>query len=278
MSRRGPSSHAFVSGGWRRPVRKTSHVPDCHGHHRLKAKLRNAWWDKRTGKADQTAKGRGSHAWPTLTRASGIGLAKMSAMRIRMLGVCLCLFAAGMLPADIDWANAVVRPGVRGMWRPVGAEGSIGAPWRAQWIWMREDVASDMMLARRSFDLASAPESARLRISATSQYELHVNGEYVCRGPARCRPHHQSFDILDISGLLRQGKKHNRGPGSRPASAVFLRIDRFARACSPNLTLSVGGEARTLATDSSWKVHPDLSWDNPVAANESLPPRSMRPG
>jgi len=29
---------------------------DCHGYHRLKAELRNAWWDKRTGKPIQRPK------------------------------------------------------------------------------------------------------------------------------------------------------------------------------------------------------------------------------
>lgn len=68
--------------------------------------------------------------------------------------------------------------------------------WQAQWIWMHEDIESHMMLARRSFELNSLPESATLGITASSIYQLYVNGTYINRGPARSVPHHQSFDLF----------------------------------------------------------------------------------
>jgi len=186
-------------------------------------------------------------------------------MRIQTLGVWVFLFLAGILHGAVNgrvgWADMEIRPSVRGIWRPANAEKSTTAPWRAQWIWMKDDVDSDMMLARRSFELSRVPEKARLRITATSRYELYVNGEYVCSGPARCRPHHQSYDVLDVGGLLRKGRNTlavrvhaQRGQFSyhRPVRAGLL----------AQFDVSAGGKAFSLATDSSWKVHPDLSWDD----------------
>jgi hypothetical protein len=37
---------------------KDAGCTDCHGKHRLTAELRNAWWDKRTGKPVKPAKPR----------------------------------------------------------------------------------------------------------------------------------------------------------------------------------------------------------------------------
>ncbi|MCP5109564.1 MAG: family 78 glycoside hydrolase catalytic domain [bacterium] len=181
----------------------------------------------------------------------------MYAMRIQVLGVCFSVILAGILHG----AEMEIRPGVTGIWRSADAGEPTALSWRAQWIWMNDDVDSDVMLARRRFELSTAPGKARLRISATSQYELHVNGEYVCRGPARSRPHHQSYDVLDVGGLLRKG-------GNALAVRVHAQrgqvsYDQSVRAgLLAQLDFSAGGEAISLATDSSWKVHPDLSWDN----------------
>jgi hypothetical protein len=117
----------------------------------------------------------------------------MNAMRIRTLGVCASLLLAANLDCSGCEAGETameIRPGVKGILCTDGADESPTTSWQAQWIWMTSDVDSEVMLARRSFELPAAPEEARLRITATSQYELHVNGEYVNRGPARSRPHH----------------------------------------------------------------------------------------
>ena len=96
--------------------------------------------------------------------------------------------------------------GVKGLWTLDSSAGELNSNWKAQWIWMPENVESDVMLARRSFSLSEQPKTSRLRISASSKYELYVNGKYVCQGPARSAPHHQSFDVLDISSVLKEGK------------------------------------------------------------------------
>jgi hypothetical protein len=161
----------------------------------------------------------------------------------------------------VDASEMQIRPEVMGVWHYADTQQPPSFAWRSQWIWMNGDIDSDMMLARRSFELPKTPEKARLRITATSQYQLFVNGEYVCRGPARCVPHHQSFDALEIARLLRKGKNtlavrvhYQRG---------IVSYHHGGRAgLLAQLDVPSGGKELSLATDSSWKVHPDTSWDN----------------
>ena len=107
--------------------------------------------------------------------------------------------------AMVNAQERIMPPGVKGIWFPVSKHDS-SFQWNAQWIWVDNENKRDMMLARRSFDLSELPQKAVLRITASSQYHLYVNGQYVNRGPARSAPHHQSYDILDITGLVCEGK------------------------------------------------------------------------
>jgi len=140
--------------------------------------------------------------------------------------------------------------------------GEAPAPsWRAQWIWLPDNVEADMLLARKSFTLPENPARAVLSITASSRYQLLINGNYICSGPARCAPHHQSFDALDITDALRKGKNvlavrvHHQREGvsyyglSRPG--LLAQLD-----CTP------GTQGSTLQTDASWRVSPDESWQN----------------
>lgn len=133
--------------------------------------------------------------------------------------------------------------------------------WQAQWIWMNDSVTSDVMLARKTFKISEIANEALLRITATSQYQLYINGEYVRRGPARSAPHHQSFDILDISGFLQEGK-----------NVMAVRVHQQKKKFSYNLDqrggllvqLDLNSKLKnnSIFTNSEWKVSPELSWDN----------------
>ena len=132
--------------------------------------------------------------------------------------------------------------------------------WQAQWIWMNDSIASDVLLARKNFELASPPETAILRITATSQYQLYINGEYVRRGPSRSAPHHQSFDILDISKALKIGK-----------NAIAVRVHQQQKKFSYNIKQRGGLLAQldivsnensaSIFTNSNWKISSQASWD-----------------
>ncbi len=168
-----------------------------------------------------------------------------------LFNICSATFATDMK----------IRPGVNGIWFQPNEGETSSFSWQSQWIWMDDEVESDMMLARRSFDLPNPPQKALLRITATSLYQLYVNGEYVCRGPARCTPHHQSFDILDVTGLLHEGKNilairvhYQKGKRSYHHSG---RAGLLAQ-----LDISLNGKESSIITDANWKVSPDPSWDN----------------
>ena len=111
--------------------------------------------------------------------------------------------------------------------------------WLAQWIWLPEIAEADMLLARKTFTLPEVPDEAVLSITATSRYQLFVNGKYHCSGPARCASHYQSFDLLDTAirpGIDRDATAHKipevvdqdvpvrieKGPGRHPVYEPFL--------------------------------------------------------
>ncbi|TWT78889.1 Bacterial alpha-L-rhamnosidase [Planctomycetes bacterium CA13] len=133
--------------------------------------------------------------------------------------------------------------------------------WRASWIWMPNGDEADMLLARKDFMLADQPEQAMLSITASSRFQLFINGSYFCNGPARCAPHHQSFDVLDVATRLRKGRNviavrvhHQRGAVSyyEPSRAGLL------------VQLDISEEKLNVAmqTDASWRVTADKSWLN----------------
>lgn len=139
--------------------------------------------------------------------------------------------------------------------------------WRAQWIWMPPNETSDMMLARKTFMLSRVPEKAELSITASSQYELFVNGHYMARGPARCAPHHQSFDVHNVTGFLHKGR-----------NVVAVRVHyqhegvSYYETAMAGLLLQIDGTSETIQTDTSWRVRADESWHNaaPVMARFHL--------
>ncbi|TWU30857.1 alpha-L-rhamnosidase-related protein [Novipirellula artificiosorum] len=131
--------------------------------------------------------------------------------------------------------------------------------WRAQWIWTPDGEDADMLLARKDFTLSEIPQQASLSITADSRYQLFLNGDYVCSGPARCAPHHQSFDVLDVTGRLRRGKNvlAIRAHHQRDHVSYY---DSSRAGLLAQLDLVSAGQATTVQTDNSWRVSVDESW------------------
>ena len=75
--------------------------------------------------------------------------------------------------------------------------------------------------------------------------------------PARSAPHHQSFDILDISSILQKGKN---------TIAARVHFQRGTKSYHLNgragLLVQLDTDEKIIITNESWKVHNDLSWDN----------------
>lgn len=147
--------------------------------------------------------------------------------------------------------------------------------WKAKWIWLPHSTREDknvFMQARQTFELSEMPDTAVVYITADSHFKLWVNGQFVRRGPARCNPHHQSYDIIDLSEYLSPGKNtiavlvHYHGVMrsyySEPYPGLLVQVE-----------LGTGSAKRYVVSDRDWRVRRDYArdtrneWVNRVNAN-----------
>lgn len=133
--------------------------------------------------------------------------------------------------------------------------------WHSAWIWAGENDQNEVMLARRVFELSELPIDGILRITASSQYQLYVNGKYICRGPSRSAAHHQYYDILDVGKHL--------SPGTNCiAVRVHHQADKNAYQFKgrggllAQLDLRYHDRTTMIVSDKKWKVVLDPSWKN----------------
>ena len=155
-------------------------------------------------------------------------------------------------------SETAINEKVSGTWLKPNEAENPSFRWKAAWIWAEEKLDEKAIFARRSFIINTIPEKALLRLTASSQYQLYVNGEYVCRGPARSAPHHQSYDILDIRKMLQIGENliavrvhHKDGKRSYQYEG---RAGMLAQ-------LDIDEKQTILTSNAEWKVSPDPSWD-----------------
>ena len=122
----------------------------------------------------------------------------------------------------------------------------------ALWIWPEShnwDLHNSYALFRRTFQLRDVPAEAPLFITADQSYQLYVNGEYVCRGPARGFQSHWPFDEVDVRAQLRKGRNviavraHNPGFGN---------FQYLSRGYAGLLVAAKWGKFR-LVSDKTWK-------------------------
>ncbi len=131
----------------------------------------------------------------------------------------------------------------------------------AQAVWIGSEHPFDLHEAyldfRRVFELEQQPDAAELWITADSRYKLWLNGTFVARGPARCYPHAQAVDRLNVAGLLKPGVNVIAAQVYQPGYSHFAYMHRAAAGLLA--WLSCDGETR-LATGSSWRVRRDRSF------------------
>jgi alpha-L-rhamnosidase len=79
--------------------------------------------------------------------------------------------------------------------------------WSAHWISVPDTSPFDYGVYhfRRTFDLAAAPSSFLIHVTADNRYKLYVNGEFVSLGPARGDLHHWRYESVDIARQLKSG-------------------------------------------------------------------------
>lgn len=151
-----------------------------------------------------------------------------------------------------------LKNGVKGIWLTPNQNETAGFEWKAAWIWADEKLDAKTIFARRTFNLNKVPEKAILRITASSKYKLFINGEYICQGPARSAPHHQNYDILDITKILNTGENliavrvhHQDGKSSYQYEGRAGLLAQF----------DIDNNDTILTSNSDWKVLIDPSWD-----------------
>lgn len=136
--------------------------------------------------------------------------------------------------------------------------------WKGKWIWIPGVSNRDRnhyMLARKTFTLGRIPEEAIMYITADSHYKLWINGTFVARGPARCSPHHQSYDILNVSDLLVEGENLIAVKVHYHGMMMSYYLEPF-----PGLLVQLEWEQNNqmnyVVTDQSWKIRRDFAWSN----------------
>ena len=159
--------------------------------------------------------------------------------------------ATGQLSAQMIWCDEPVRIPVLQLGNAVGiASSSSGLPFK-------ED-ADQHAVFMREFHLDSVPAHASIRIFAYTRYRLYVNGAYLGRGPSRFQNQRPEYDTREIGGELRPGK--NTVAVLVHCDAPTGRIMRHAPGFAAMLTLGEGRAAATIASDSSWRARPELSF------------------
>jgi hypothetical protein len=120
----------------------------------------------------------------------------------------------------------------------------------AVWIWPEGYMYLYNLFAqfRRDFDLEAAPEKAPFFITADKAYKLYVNGEFICRGPARGFQSHWPFDEVDLAPHLAAGHNWIAVEAYTPGISTFQYIHQTQAGL---LCAARWGEFE-LVTDASW--------------------------
>ncbi|MBN1509654.1 MAG: alpha-L-rhamnosidase N-terminal domain-containing protein, partial [Sedimentisphaerales bacterium] len=130
--------------------------------------------------------------------------------------------------------------------------------WHGLWIWGSPGLAhehrNEYVCLRKTFRLTTSPTSARVRISADNRYALYVNGQFVCRGPARCDPRFQSYDKIDLTPWLRRGKNVIAALAHHYGESTFQSIERggWGFLLDGQVRMS-GSKPVDVSTDWNWK-------------------------
>lgn len=105
---------------------------------------------------------------------------------------------------------------------------------------------------RKSFDLEKVPEKLVIHVSADNRYNLFVNGQRVCYGPAKGDLQTYKYDVIDIAPFLKPGKNllaalvYNGGE-DRPLALITVQTAFMLRAEDEKFSF--------MNTSSAWKTY-----------------------
>ncbi|MGA2323200.1 MAG: alpha-L-rhamnosidase C-terminal domain-containing protein [Sedimentisphaerales bacterium] len=135
--------------------------------------------------------------------------------------------------------------------------------WQASWVSHPTASSKDYGVYhfRRTFDLDSQPEKFIIHVSADNRYRLFVNGQSVCRGPARGDLMHWRYETVDIAPYLVKGKN--------AIAAVVWNFGEFIPGAQMTLRTAFVLQAddprnNFVNTDQKWKAIQDIAY-SPVS-------------
>jgi hypothetical protein len=142
--------------------------------------------------------------------------------------------------------------------------------WTARWCWAGYNIThpwNDFAYFRKQVEIPAAPSRAIVRISADARYTLYVNGHRVHQGPARSYPDHQSFDMLDLTGLFHPGTNVIAAIGYQFGVPTFQSVFRGASGFLLDGVAECDGTPIPLHTPDGWLCRPARSWRKNTARN-----------
>lgn len=124
--------------------------------------------------------------------------------------------------------------------------------WRANWIGKRgEDaVKNSYYLFRKEFMLDGIA-SARMFISASTRYELFVNGALAARGPVPSQPYHQYYDEVDVTPHLTAAKN---------VIGIIVNYTGKYEGTRTGLIAELVSGQNVIASDDTWRVIRAEAW------------------
>ncbi len=135
--------------------------------------------------------------------------------------------------------------------------------WKAQWITCPGISLTDFGVFhfRKTFLLQDRPHEFIIHVSGDNRYRLFVNGEEVCKGPARGDLAHWRFETLDIARYLR--------PGNNVLAAVVWNFGVYKPLAQISFRTAFivqgdGQEEEIVNTGKGWKVCQDKAYTPPL--------------
>ena len=123
---------------------------------------------------------------------------------------------------------------------------------QAKWLWPElafNDVVNCFALFRREFELIQLPESVECWITADQSYQLYLNGQFICRGPARGYQSEWPYDRIEVSKYLHDGVNCIAIRAYQPGRSTFAyRTEGYA-----GILAALVCEELSVVTDEKWK-------------------------
>ncbi len=119
---------------------------------------------------------------------------------------------------------------------------------------------------RKKIDLEKVPNKLVIHVSADNRYNLFVNGQRVCYGPAKGDLQTYKYDVIDIAPFMNKGTNQlaavvYNGGADKPLAFISVQTAFMLRA--------ENSKFNNLDTDASWKVYKNPSY-NVISYNEML--------